>query len=331
MQLQIEFLYGVFLGAALAAIAVWIRRGRTATEAAPPVAIEAFREKLAEFENTVRTTYETEARERFHLSKEIESLQFETRLLSQSLRGDSKAQGDWGEVLLAKILESSGLREGEEFELQTSLVAADDDGARAVLRPDAIIKLPGGRSLVIDAKVSLTAWDRYCREDDETERARHLTDVVLSLRRHIHSLAQKSYQSKVEGSSPDFVFLFTRIEAAWIEALRAAPELLDEAARKGVVLASPTTLFAALKTVASLWQRERQNLNSLAIAEEAGRLYDKFVLFQGDLLEIERALGGAMARAQEAKRKLSEGPGNLVGRAEKLRAYGASTTKQLDV
>lgn len=326
-----EYAFG-FLGLAVLCLAMLVvkQRGRAAAvsnELAP------FRERLQAFETLVRETYEREGRERFHLEKEIDALATETRLLSQSLRGDNKAQGDWGEVLLQTILESSGLREGEEFQMQATIGSASIDAAAAdsdgLLRPDAIVNLPGGRQLVVDAKVSLTAWDRYCREEDEDVRLDHLTDHVLSLRRHIQVLSKKNYASKVDGISPEFVFLFTRLEPAWIEAMRAAPELMDEGWRKGVVVVSPTTLFAALKTVAGLWLRERQNENAMAIADEAGKLYDKFVAFQADLIDVEQHLSLAAAKAREARRKLHEGPGNIVGRAEKLRTLGAKTTRRL--
>lgn len=280
-------------------------------------------DKLTAFESLVRETYEREGRERFHLEKEISWLAEETQSLSRSLRGDSKVQGDWGEVLVEKILESSGLRSGFEFDLQSSHV--DSEGRTQ--RPDVIVKLPGDRELIIDAKVSLTAWDRFCRSETDDERDDALADHVQSLRRHIQSLGAKRYhQAK---ASPEFVFLFTRIEPAWIEALRADPALLDDAAKAGVAVVSPTTLFASLKTVASLWGRDRQNRNALQIAEEAGKLYDKFVQFAGDLGEVENDLAKATESLASAKRKLTDGPGNLASRAEKIRELGAKTTKKL--
>lgn len=283
------------------------------------------KEKLAEFETLVRDTYEREGRERFHLEKEIASLANETSSLSQSLRGDSKVQGDWGEVLLEKILESSGLRAGLEFDLQTSFT--NDEGR--VLRPDVVVKLPGDRAVIIDAKVSLTAWDRYVHAEDADVREAELDAHVQSLRRHIQSLGAKRYQQMTDLSVPEFVFLFTRIEPAWIEALRADPTLLDDANRAGVSVVSPTTLFAALKTISSLWGRERQNKNAIAIADEAGKLYDKFVQFSADLADVAQSLEKASERLAQAKRKLTEGPGNLAGRAEKIRVLGAKSTKKL--
>lgn len=281
--------------------------------------------KITEFEKLVRETYDREGRERFHLEKEIESLATETSLLSTSLRGDSKVQGDWGEVLIEKILESSGLRAGEEFDVQASFT--DDEGR--TLRPDVVVRLPGERSVIIDAKVSLTAWDRYCRATDNEVRETELAAHVQSLRRHIQTLGAKRYHAIKDSSSPEFVFLFTRIEPAWIEALRADSTLVEYAAANGVAVVSPSTLFASLKTISSLWSRERQNKNALKIADEAGKLYDKFVQFTGDLSAVSRDLEKATETLSIAKRKLTEGPGNLAGRAEKIRELGAKSTKKL--
>lgn len=328
---QEGLLYGLSIGslvAAFFAIVALIQWRRRATFEASSAAADEWRplqSKLGEFEKLVRETYEREGRERFHLEKEIEALAHETHALSQSLRGDSKVQGDWGEVLLEKILEASGLRAGEEFDAQASFV--DDEGR--TLRPDIVIKLPGDRCLIVDAKVSLTAWDRFCRADDDETRETELRGHVQSLRRHIQTLGAKKYHGIKDSSSPEFVFLFTRIEPAWIEALRVDPSIVEFAASHGVAVVSPTTLFASLKTVSGLWSRERQNKNALKIADEAGKLYDKFVLFAGDLSEVSRDLDRASGRLNEAKRKLTDGPGNLAGRAEKIRELGAKSTKKL--
>jgi DNA recombination protein RmuC len=322
---------GLVIGLAIAfvfavlALIQWRRATRLSIEKSSSEEWRPLKEKLFEFETLVRDTYEREGRERFHLEKEISQLSAETQSLAHSLRGDSKVQGDWGEVLLEKILESSGLRAGLEFDLQSSFT--NDDGR--TLRPDCVIKLPGDRAVIIDAKVSLTAWDRYCQADDEDVREVELAQHVQSLRRHILALGAKRYQQLDNVSVPEFVFMFTRIEPAWIEALRADPTLLDDASRAGVAVVSPTTLFATLKTVSSLWGRERQNKNALAIADEAGKLYDKFVQFSSDLSEVGRDLERATERLSQAKRKLTEGPGNLAGRAEKIRALGAKSTKKL--
>ncbi len=321
---------GIGGGVALIAIVIAALQWRRATALTLQMSAEGewlpIKDKITEFETLVRDTYEREGRERFHLEKEIAALAGETQALSRSLRGDSKVQGDWGEMLVEKILEESGLRAGFEFDTQSSFET--DEGQR--LRPDVVVKLPGDRVLVIDAKVSLTAWDRYCRSEDEDEREDAMADHVQSLRRHIQGLAAKKYHLLHGASStPEFVFLFTRIEPAWIEALRADPKLLEDAAKAGVAIVSPTTLYAALKTVAALWSRERQNKNALKIADEAGKLYDKFVQFAGDLSHVERDLEKATEALKGAKRKLTDGPGNLAGRAENLRELGAKSTKRL--
>jgi DNA recombination protein RmuC len=310
---------------AIVALVQWRRATVLAAASAAGEDWKPLRARLVDFENLVRDTYEREGRERFHLEKEIEALANETNLLSTSLRGDSKVQGDWGEVLLEKILESSGLRSGEEFEVQASFT--DDEGR--VQRPDVVVRLPGDRSVIIDAKVSMTAWDRYSRATSDEQREVELEAHVQSLRRHIQTLGAKRYHAIKDSSSPEFVFLFTRIEPAWIEALRWDKTLVEFAAANGVAVVSPSTLFAALKTVSGLWSRERQNKNALKIADEAGKLYDKFVQFSGDLSEVSRDLEKATERLSQAKRKLTEGPGNLAGRAEKIRELGAKSSKKL--
>lgn len=325
--LSAVLVFSLVLAATFALLAFWqwrkattLRLERESVEALAPL-----KTKIEDFENLVRATYDREGRERFHLEKEIKSLASETQILSRSLRGDSKVQGDWGEFLVESILESSGLRPGLEFELQVS--TKDDEGR--VLRPDVVVRLPGDRSLVIDAKVSLVAWDRVCRSETETQREQAMNEHVSSLRRHVQSLSGKKYFQMKDSVSPEFVFMFTPIEPAWLEALRFDPSLLDEAASQGVVIVSPTTLYAALKTVSGLWARERQNKNALKIADEAGKLYDKFVQFSTDINEIGRDLEKASERVVQARRKLTEGPGNLVGRVEKIRELGAKSTKKL--
>lgn len=282
-------------------------------------------DKLTSFEKLIRDTYEREGRERFHLGKEIEGLTSETQTLSLALRGDMKAQGDWGEVLLERILESSGLRSGHEFEVQKSLTGANGE----TLRPDLIVRLPGGRSLVVDSKVSLTAWDRYCRAETDEARRAALKEHVYSLKRHIQALGSKRYDLASGIESPEIVFLFTRVEPAWIEALRYEPEILEEAAKAGVAVVSPTTLYATLKTVAGVWAKDRQGKNALLIAEEAGKLYDKFVQFSAELGDSALELEKATESLASARRRLTEGPGNLSSRAEKLRLLGARTSKRL--
>lgn len=282
-------------------------------------------EKLLSFEKLIRETYEREGRERFHLEKEIEGLASETQALAMALRGDTKAQGDWGEVLLERILESSGLRAGHEFEIQKTYSGPNGE----VLRPDVVVRLPGGRSIIVDSKVSLTAWDRYCRAESDEHRHLALKDHVTSLKRHIQSLSNKRYDLASGIDSPEIVFLFTRVEPAWIEALRYEPEILEEAAKAGIAVVSPTTLFASLKTVANLWTKDRQGKNALLIAEEAGKLYDKFVQFSVELGDSAMELEKASESLASARRRLTEGPGNLSSRAEKLRLLGARTSKRL--
>lgn len=303
----------------------WRRSAAIEAEFAATRAALPLNEKLKEFELLVRETYEREGRERFHLEKEIQSLAQETQTLTQVLRGDSKAQGDWGEMLLTQILESSGLREGFEFQTQVSLAGESGE----LMRPDALVHLPGGRTLIVDAKVSLTAWDRYCRAIDDEDKSKALKEHVASLKRHILSLGSRRYDRAQGLNSPELVFLFTRVEPAWIEALRYEPNLLTEGEKHGVSVVSPTTLFATLKIIAGLWARDRQNKNALQIAEEAGKLYDKFVAFDDELKGAARDLENAIETLSQARRRLTEGPGNLVSRVEKIKELGAKTSRQL--
>lgn len=323
LGLTVGLVLAVFCAAA--AVLQWRRSQQFKLQLEAAQSVEPLKEKLENFEKLIRETYEREGRERFHLEKEIESLAIETQSLSTALRGDAKAQGDWGELLLERVLESSGLRAGHEFETQASLKASSGD----LVRPDVIVKLPGDRVLVIDSKVSLTAWDRYCRAKSDDARHMALKDHVHSLKRHIHSLGAKRYDMAEGIESPAVVFMFTRIEPAWIEALRYEPEILEEAAKAGIAVVSPTTLFATMKTVASLWARERQGKNALLIAEEAGKLYDKFVQFSSELEDSAKDLERASETLAKARRRLTEGPGNLSSRAEKLRLLGAKAAKRL--
>ena len=290
------------------------------------------RERIAGFEQQVRQSYESETRDRVALKEQIVQLaalnqrvSAEANRLAVALRGETRTQGAWGEMVLERILELSGLEPGREYELQ--FAARDESGQR--YRPDAVVHLPGGRDIVIDAKASLTAYARIAEAADEAGRAAALAAHLASLRAHIRELGGKNYQALEGLGSLDFVLMFVPSEAAYIEAVRAAPELYTEALAQNIGLVCPSTLLPTLRTVDNLWKIERQNRNAQRIAEEAGRLYDKFVGFEQDLGKIGAALGTATRSYEDARGKLVAGPGNLVRRIENLRKLGAKTAKQL--
>jgi DNA recombination protein RmuC len=288
--------------------------------------------KLTEFKEQVSNTYNNEARERHALKSEIERLanlnlkmSDETRSLTQALKGDSKAQGNWGELVLESILESSGLRKGEEYVVQDS--HTQSDGSR--LQPDVVIKLPEGRSLVVDSKVSITAYARHAETTDEGIAEKELAAHILSLRQHIQGLSGKNYSSLYGIGSVDFVLMFVPIEPAFLLALKTAPNLYQEALAKNIVLVCPSTLMATLRTVAHLWRQDHQNRNALEIAKQCGNLYDKFVGFVDDLEKLGQRLDQAQTSYHDAFNKLKTGKGNLIRSAEKVRELGVKPSKNL--
>lgn len=294
--------------------------------------LKPLREKIAGFEQQVKNAYELETRDRVALKEQIAQLarlnqqvSAEANNLAGALRGQTRTQGAWGEMILERIFELSGLEKGREYETQFS--TRDEDGRR--FRPDAVVHLPGGRDIVVDAKVSLTAYTRLTEAADEPAREAALAAHLASLRGHIRELGNKGYHALEDIGSLDFTLMFVPSEAAYIEAVKADPELYQEALSRNIGLVCPSTLLPTLRTVENLWKAERQGRNALQIAEEAGRLYDKFVGFEQDLGRIGAALGTAGKAYEEARSKLSQGPGNLVRKAELLRKLGAKASKQL--
>jgi len=288
--------------------------------------------KLSEFKEQVNTSYGNEARERFALKSEIERLASlnlrmsdETRSLTQALKGDSKVQGNWGELVLESILESSGLRKGEEYLVQDSHTQID--GSR--LQPDVVVKLPEGRSLVVDSKVSITAYARHAEATDPIISEQELAAHIQSLRQHIQGLSSKNYSSLYGIGSVDFVLMFVPIEPAFLLALKTAPNLYQEALAKNIVLVCPSTLMATLRTVAHLWRQDHQNRNALEIAKQCGTLYDKFVGFVDDLEKLGQRLDQAQTSYHDAFSKLKSGKGNLIRSAEKVRELGVKPSKNL--
>jgi DNA recombination protein RmuC len=245
--------------------------------------------------------------------------------LTRALKGDSQAQGAWGEMLLEKLLDGSGLMKGQEYSMQESATLAD--GSR--LRPDAVIFLPDGKHLIIDSKVSLLHYERFTANTDESERERLLKQHVESLRAHAKGLGDKEYSKLYGVQSVDFVLMFVPLEAAFLLALRERPEIFQEAYDRQVVMVTHSTLMATLRTVHGIWKNERIARNHMAIADRAGALYEKFVGFTEDLGRIGQHANDAKVSYEKALGKLSEGPGDLVRQVELLKELGAKTNKGL--
>jgi DNA recombination protein RmuC len=294
--------------------------------------LNPLREQLGDFRRTVSEVYDKESRERALLKHEIDALKQINQLISvdavnltRALKGESQTQGAWGELVLERLLEASGLQKGRDYEVQVTL--RDETGGRP--RPDVIVHLPEGRHMVIDAKVSLTAYERYVAANDGHERGRQLAAHLASLRNHVKELSGRRYGELPGVNSLEFVLMFVPVEAAFIEAVRHDDTLHTFALERQVVIVTTSTLLATLRTVATLWRFDDRNRNAFDIAERAGRLYDKFVGFVEDLEEARHRLDAAREALAGASSKLSTGRGNLVGQVEKLRELGAKAGKQL--
>jgi DNA recombination protein RmuC len=289
-------------------------------------------ERIRDFEKKIEEVYDKESQQRFSLKEEVGRLAELNKLMSlqaqnltQALKGQAKTQGGWGEMILATLLEKSGLVKGREFEMQKSFT--DEAGSR--LQPDVVLRLPDNKTVVIDAKVSLTAYERYANCQQEEMQIGELKNHLTSVKKHIDELATKNYQHIYQINSLDFVLLFMPIEPAYMLAMHHDGGLWNYAFSKGVLLAGPSNLIAILKMTAAIWQKEYQNRNVIEIAAESGKLYDKFVTFVTDLNDVGDKLRAAQNCYDKAYNKLSTGRGNLVMRAEKIKALGARTTRQL--
>lgn len=290
------------------------------------------REQLDGFKKQVGEVYDKESRERQLLKAEIDALKNlnqrideDARNLTRALTRESKTQGAWGELVLERLLEASGLQKGRQYETQATF--QNEAGARA--RPDVIVRLPEGRDIVVDAKVSLTAYERYCAAIDDTERGAQLSAHLASLRSHVKELADKRYSDLPGVNSLEFVLMFVPVEAAYIEAVHRDDGLQAFALEKQVVIVTTSTLLATLQTVASLWRNDDRNRNVVEIADRAGKLYDKFVGFVEDLNKARAQLNAANDALAAASGKLETGRGNLIGQVAKLRELGAKTSKAL--
>ena len=297
--------------------------------------LRPLREKIREFEENIDRKFTEETRDKAGLRREIEQLLSLNQQLSQdarnltaALKGQSKVQGDWGEFQLEVLLEKSGLMRGEHFLAQATF--RDEDGQRK--RPDYIICLPQQRHLVIDAKVSLTAYERYCNETDSEDRKQHLQAHLNSLRNHVQQLSERNYQTLYQIQTLDFVLLYVPLEGAVAAALDAYPALLQESLKQNVVIVTNSTLLIVLRIVAHIWRQEKQNRSAQEIARQSGLLYDRLVAFVEDLRTVGDRLNSAQKAYDDAMRKLHTGvrPGDtLIGRAERIREMGAKTTRQL--
>ncbi len=294
--------------------------------------LKPLQEKLTDFRKQVDDTYQSEARERFALKQEVEKLAGlnlkmtdETRALTNALKGESKTQGDWGELVLETILENSGLHKGEEYLVQDSHTI--DDGSR--LQPDVVIRLPESKHLVIDSKVSITAYTRYMQAGDDATKTAELNSHVLSIKQHIQGLSAKNYQDLYGVGSIDFVLMFIPIEPAFLAAMRHAPDIYQEALKKNIVMVCPSTLLATVRTVAHLWRQEHQNRNAQEIARQCAVLYDKFVGFVEDLDKVGQRLDQAQVSYGDAIGKLKTGRGNLIRTAENVKKLGVKPNKSL--
>jgi DNA recombination protein RmuC len=297
------------------------------------IILNPLKENLKAFEDKVDKVYNMEAAERntmkgvitqlMELNKQISD---EAQNLTKALKGDNKKQGNWGEVILERVLERSGLVKDQEYRLQASLIGID--GTR--LQPDVVIDLPDEKHLIIDSKVSLIAYERLVNCETEDERKLYSKAHVESIRNHVQGLSSKNYHDLYQINSPDFVLLFIPIESSFSFAVQIDSELFSDAWDKRVVIVSPSTLLATLRTIASIWKQERQNRNVLEIARLSGAMYDKFVGFVNDMESIGKNIKQSQGAYDNAISKLTEGNGNLTKTAEKIKSLGAKANKQLD-
>ncbi len=290
-------------------------------------------DKIVSFEKRVEETNKENIARNSALKEQIsgfkelnEKITKEAENLVKALKGDTKAQGNWGEFILESILEKSGLEKGREYFIQESMT--NEEGQR--FQPDVVVKLPDQKSIVVDSKVSLVAYEKFANTDDKAEKESEAKAHLLSIRTHLKGLSDKNYQQLYDVEGLDFVLMFVPIEPAFSLAVQQDPQLFNDAYAKNIVIVSPATLIATLRTIASIWKQEYQNQNAIEIAREGGNLYDKFVSFVEDIKSIGRQLDTTQKTYVEAAKKLYEGKGNLVNRAEKMKKLGAKASKSID-
>ena len=296
------------------------------------VSLSPLRRDIGDFRKQVESVYDKENADRNKLVGQISELQKQTMQISadavslaNALRGDNKAQGNWGEFVLEKLLEDSGLTNGREYDTQVALKG--EDGRRR--NPDVVIHLPEGRDIVIDAKVSLVDYERYFHAEDEDTKQQCLNQHLASLKAHIRGLSGKDYESLEGVNSLDFVLIFIPVESAFMLALDQAPDMMRDAYDRGIIVVSPSTLMVTLRTIKNLWRYADQNRNAQVIADKAGGLYDQFVLYIEALEDVGRHLNKSREVWDTAHKRLVSGRGNLVRRSEELKKLGAKAKKSI--
>lgn len=294
--------------------------------------LDPLKERLKQYEDRVDITHRETERERSAMKEQLKMLtdmnakmSQEALNLTRALKGDTKSQGNWGEMILEKILEKSGLEKGREYDVQQNFTS--ETGQRSM--PDVIIRLPEGKNLIIDSKVSLVAYEKYMSIDNDAEREMILKEHVLSLRNHVKNLSSKSYHQLYNIKSPDFVLLFVPIESAFALAVTASNDLYNEAFDKNIIIVSTSTLLATLRTIANVWKQEYQSQNAMEIARQGADLYEKFVAFTEDLIAVGKKMDDSKKAYSDAMNKLTDGRGNLVNRAENMKKLGLKVDKQL--
>ncbi len=296
--------------------------------------LNPLREKIQSFEKKVEDTHKDSIDRHAALRQQIlglkdlnEQMSKEAINLTKALKGDSKTQGNWGELILERVLEKSGLEKGREYEIEKSFTINDEDHQR--LRPDVIIHLPDNKKMIVDSKVSLTAYEQFVNSEDEKEKPLYLKEHLASLNRHISQLSEKKYEDLYRIESPDFVLLFIPIEPAFALALNEDNQLYNKAFEKNIVIVTPSTLLATLRTIDSMWNNEKQQKNAIEIAQQAGRLYDQFVNLTNDLIKVGNQLKTVQGSYDVTMKKLT-GKGNLIKKVESLKILGAKASKQFN-
>jgi len=294
--------------------------------------LNPLKEKIQIFEKKVDDTYQKGLRDQTDLKAELKKLyelnfkiSEEANNLTKALKSDTKKQGNWGEIILERVLERSGLVKGQEYETQTTV--RNEEGE--FIRPDVVVKLPDNKHIIIDSKVSLIAYEAYINEEDTDKNEIYLKQHIESIRNHIKGLGEKNYQNATLFDTPDFVLLFMPIESAFSTAIQADISLFNYAWEKKIVIVSPTTLLATLRTIASIWKHEKQTQNALEIARQGGALYDKFFGFLTDMENLGNQINKVQKTYDDAQNKLVDGRGNLITQVEKLKKLGAKASKAL--
>ena len=287
--------------------------------------IQLFEKKVEDSQKETHGYHSALKEQLQHLKDQNLKISKEAENLTKALKGDSKMQGNWGELILERVLEKSGLEKDREYFVQQSFTT--EEGNR--IQPDVVINLPDGKKMIVDSKVSLTAYERYVNEENEELKPQFLKEHLNSLKRHVEQLSEKNYHDLYQMESPDFVLLFVPIETAFALALNEDSSLYNRAFEKNIVIVTPSTLLATLRTIDSMWTNQKQQENAIEIARQAGALYDKFEGFVSDLIKIGKKMDEAKVEYQGAMNKLVDGSGNLITRVENLKKMGAKAKKSL--